>query len=298
MSESGRQSLSAKQAELAGRVAATLASSTYPAGHRITEELLTAQFHVSRSPVRAVMQFLADKGFLVRGARGFYVPDAFPDLGSDHSLIPQSADQQLYDLIAQDRARDLVPEQFSESEFMRRYEVPRSQLIRVLNRLALDGVVEPAVGHGWRFFPTLNSEPAYRDSYRFRMMIEPQGLLEPDFRLDRDVLQKMRNDQIGLTEDFDPRRLFELNAAFHETLAAFSNNSFILEAVRRHGRLRRLNEQLAHDQERANARIQEHVAIIDALLNDQREWAASLLRHHLDVASRISQPFDTQAQQE
>lgn len=146
--------LSAKQAELAARIASSLVTAQHPAGHRITEEQLTAQFFVSRSPIRAVMQFLAEKGFLVRGDRGYFIPEQLPEFDPGSSPIPKSADQELYAAIASDRARNEVPEQFSEAELMRRYSVPRSQLIRVLNRLSLDGFVEPAAGHGWRFSPT------------------------------------------------------------------------------------------------------------------------------------------------
>lgn len=285
--------LSAKQAELADRIASALVTAQHAPGHRITEEQLTAQFHVSRSPVRAVMQFLSHKGFLVRRERGYFIPEKFPEFDAESSPIPKSADQELYEVIARDRAQNEVPEQFSEAELMRRYGVPRSQLIRVLNRLSVDGFVEPAAGHGWRFSPTLNSADSFRDSYRFRMIVEPQGLLEPTFHADPTTLKKLRDQQMSLAHSSEPRQLFEANATFHETLAGFSHNSFIVEAVRRHSRLRRLNEQLFDNGTRKQNRIGEHVAIIDALLEKQQEWASSLLRRHLDIAWRAAPSFLT-----
>lgn len=283
--------LTAKQSELASRVALSLATAGYPTGYRITENQLTAEFRVSRSPIRAVMRFLAEKGFLEHMDKGYFIPESMPNRDVVDAVIPKSSDQELYDKIARERAQDKLSEQFSEAEFMRRYGVPRSQLIRVLNRLSLDGIVEPSAGHGWRFLPTLNKEIMYRDSYRFRMMIEPLGILEPTFRVDVAVLKKLRDDQIGLAASPDPQKLFEQNAAFHETLANFSNNSFVIEAVHRHSRLRRLSEHLSHDEDRTRGRIEEHVSIIDALLENQREWAASLLRRHLDIASQIKPSF-------
>lgn len=283
--------LTAKQAELAARMASYLVSARFPPGQRITEEQLCKEFRVSRSPVRAVMQFLSTRGFLNQAERGYFTPDKMPEFGSSSTLIPKSLDQQLLDDISRDRSRNVVPEQFTEAEFMRRYDVPRSQLLRVLNRLSLDGVVEPAPGHGWYFLPTLNSPETYRDSYRFRILIEPQALLEPTFVADKPLLRQMREDQLSMATSTDARQLYELNASFHETLAGFSHNSFIVEAVRRHSRLRRLNEQLALDRARIRKRIGEHVAIIDALLEDQRDWAASLLKHHLEIASQIMPAF-------
>jgi DNA-binding GntR family transcriptional regulator len=237
------------------------------------------------------MKFLAETGFLEHVDKGYFIPSSMPGRDAIDAVIPKSSDQELYDTIARERVQDKLPEQFSEAEYMRKYGVPRSQLIRVLNRLSLDGIVEASAGHGWRFLPTLNKELVYQDSYRFRMMIEPLGILEPTFRLDAAVLRKVRDDQMSLVASSTPQQFFEQNAAFHETLANFSHNSFVIEAVHRHSRLRRLSEQFSHDQARARTRVEEHVSIIDALLDNQREWAASLLRRHLDIASHIRTAF-------
>lgn len=287
--------LTEKQSELAAKVVASLVTSRFPPGHRVTEEQLTSEFGVSRSPVRAIMPFLAAKGFLVQADRGYFVPEKLPEFDPGSPVIPKSADQELLDAIALDRARDRVPEQFSEAEFMRRYNVPRTQLIRVLNRLALDGIVERGVGQGWVFLPTLNNIKNYQDSYRFRIILEPAGLLEPSFVPDEPKLRALRDAHVALSQspETDQSTFFELNASFHETLASCSNNMFIIEAVHRQSRLRRLNEQLHHDDARAKERIAEHIAIIDAVLSDQREWAASLLKRHLEIASRVTPPFAT-----
>lgn len=287
--------LSAKQSELAARVAATLVAARHPAGHRVTEEQLTSEFRVSRSPVRAVMHFLASKGFLVPRDRGFFIPERMPDLDPDSSVIPKSADQELVDCILRDRAKDLVPEQISEAEFMRRYDVPRSQLLRVLNRLSLDGVVERAAGHGWNFLPTLNTESTYHDSYRFRIILEPAAIMEATFAPDRPKLRSLREAHLDLARSSHPDqgKLLDLNASLHETIALCSHNVFIIEAVRRHSRLRRLNERLSHDEGRARERIEEHLAIIDAILEDQREWAAAQLKRHLEIASQVAPAFQS-----
>lgn len=283
--------LTAKQSELAHRVALSLVNSGHDAGQRVTEAQLTDAFQVSRSPIRAVMKFLASKGFLEQKDKGYFIPAIMPGRDSVDAMIPKSSDQELYDNIARSRANDDLPEHFSEAELMRQYGVSRTQLIRVLNRLSLDGIAEPSVGRGWQFLPTLNKESVFHDSYRFRMMIEPAGILEPTFRIDRDTLTKLREDQIALVDCPDPQKLIEQNAAFHETLADLSNNSFVIEAVRRHSRLRRLSEHLGHDEARKRIRIEEHVSIIDALLDGHKDWAASLLRRHLDIASRIKPTF-------
>lgn len=279
--------LTTKQSELAHRVALSLVTSGYREGQRITEQQLTDTFRVSRSPIRAVMKFLAAKGFLEQKDKGYFIPSSMPNRDAVENLIPKSSDHELYEKIAQSRARDDLPEQFFETDLMRIYSVSRTQLLRVLNRLSLDGVVEPSTGRGWQFLPTLNKESAFLDSYRFRMIVEPAGILEPTFRIDIEALQKLRSDQVLLTDCPDSQKLIEQNATFHNTLAELSQNSFIIEAVHRHSRLRRLSEHFSQNHIRTRIRVDEHVSIIDALLDGQKEWAASLLRHHLEIASTI-----------
>lgn len=291
-----RMQLNAKQLELAGLAAAWLTSLRPPPGHRVTEMQLTGALGVSRSPVRIVMPYLAKKGFLIDSERGYLVPDVLPELDSADAAIPKSADQELFDAIILDRAANKIPEQFSEAQLIRRYGVPRSQLTRALIRLSLHGLVEPSTGQGWRFLPTLASRRAYLDSYRFRMIIEPAGILERGFVQDDGKLRDLRQGHVDFNSarSGDRRHFIELNAHFHETLAQFSNNIFIIENVRKHSRLRRLSEHAFYDRTRMAALMTEHIAIINALLEGQREWAASLMKRHLEIAS-TAVSFDSQA---
>jgi DNA-binding GntR family transcriptional regulator len=280
--------LNAKQLELAGLAAAWLSTLRNMPGRRVTEEQLTQALGVSRTPVRMVMPYLASKGFLAEGKRGFFVPKTMPELDSRAAAIPKSADQELFDTIIRDRSRNRVPEQFSEAQFIRRYDVPRSQLTRVLIRLSLDGLVEPSTGQGWRFLPSLENERAYNDSYRFRIILEPAAILEHDFKQDDAKLRSLRDNHVKFSgaKSTDRQHFIKLNSDFHESLAGFSNNVFIIENVRKHSRLRRLSEHAFYDKGRMSTLMTEHIAIIDALLDGQREWASALMRRHLEIASK------------
>ena len=44
---------------------------------------------------------------------------------------------------------------------MRRYELPRSELLRLLDRIAGEGWLARTPGYGWRFAETLSSPEAY-----------------------------------------------------------------------------------------------------------------------------------------
>jgi len=274
-----------KQLELAELAVNWLSQPFHKPGDRITEKQLTDALRVSRSPVRAIMPYLAKKGFLTEGRHGYFVADADKRVKAQ-GVIPKSADQKLLDKIIADRAENKVPEDFTEAEFIRRYDVPRSQLTRVLIRLSLDGLVEPNRGQGWRFLPNFESEQAYLDSYRFRMIVEPAGILEDTYRQDDEALRALldKHKELRAAKEIERRQFIEANAAFHETVARFSNNIFIIQDIRKHTRLRRLTEHLFYEDTRMNRLVEEHIAVLEALLSGQREWAAALMKRHLQIA--------------
>lgn len=269
-----------------------------PADHHLTEERLAEAFGVSRSPIRAALRTLADEGVVVaRGKRGHFLACDARSLRERKLTLAQPSDEALYERIARDRMRDRLPEQFTEAEFMRRYDVSRAQLVRALTRMSEEGFVHRGTGHRWVFLPVLNTEQAYIASYRFRMVIEPAGLLEPTFVVDRERLQRSRAAhghiiRLAGQDRLVGRDIFETNAAFHEMLASFSGNHFIVQAVQQQNRLRRLSEyHLYEDVGRVQALCQEHFEIMDAVLDGDLFWASRLLHRHLEIASRILTPF-------
>jgi DNA-binding GntR family transcriptional regulator len=123
-------------------------------------------------------------------------------------------------------------------------------------------------------------------------MVECGGLLESSFQIDAIQLQNSRLAHEKLLQqtpgDYSASAFFGLNAAFHEMLARFSNNRFVLQAVQQQNQLRRLGEHIAfHRDPRQIDSCKEHLQIIQALENDNREWASALMRHHLGVARDI-----------
>ena len=147
-------------------------------------------------------------------------------------------------------------------------------------------------GHGWRFQPIIADAQARAESYRYRILIEPAGLLEPDFRLDPAWAAEMRErHEETLRQPWKETAsiaLYEMNAAFHEGLAAASGNRFLLVAVQQQNRLRRFaNYDWVFGYERVVVNCREHLAILDRLEAGAREAAAQLLRSHLERAARL-----------
>lgn len=281
---------------LASQIIAMAFEEDWPEGHRLKESELALRLGLSRSPVRKALTYLEDKGIAARELnRGFYLTRSGADLDDTNREIPVTEDEAVYAAIIADRVRGLLEDVESEADLLRRYGASRSLLVRVLTRLSREGIVERNQGYGWRFLPTLNTERAHDESYRFRLLIEPAGILQPTFAVNAAKLQRLRlahEDLLHGTVRQQATDMFEMNAEFHEMLAEFSGNRFILQAVRRQNMLRRLLEYRGfRDLGRIRASCEEHLAIIEALEQGDRTWASRLLERHLTVASTLKLAF-------
>ena len=87
--------------------------------------------------------------------------------------------------------------------------------------------------------------------------------------------------------------LYQVDAAFHESVSRWSNNAFVSQTVRNQNRLRRLTEyEYYADRERMLASCREHAAILEAVGHGHRQLASDLMRRHIDASwhSRPSFP--------
>lgn len=282
------------QAKIALQIVEYIKDSDLEKGHHLTEEKFASVFGVSRTPVRATLNYLEQIGVLrVVANRGYFLAMAPSAINLGKLGIPISDEEKLYSNVARDIVRGHWKEEVTEIELIRRYKVQRGLVTRVLWRLAKEGVVERGAGVGWIIQPILNSPEAVLESYRVRILIEPSGLLEPTYKADQRKLAKSRDQHESLlrkgADKISRTEFFETNAAFHEMLASMSGNRFFAQLVKQQNKLRRLMEYKARHIDRLTESCQEHIAIIDALEAGDRDWAAHLLRHHLQTSSRLYQ---------
>ena len=177
----------------------------------------------------------------------------------------------------------------SEADLMARYGIARLQVQRILNRMAREGMVDRKPGRGWMFRPLLTDVESHRESYRFRMIIEPAAILEPGYEIDQAELEKCRREQLvlleGGVERCSPAELFRAGAHFHETMVAGAHNRFLLESLRSINQMRRVVEYGTRlDKARLQRQCEEHLALIDLLARNERMEAAQYLRQHLNTA--------------
>lgn len=264
-----------------------------PSGHHLREEALAQRLDVSRTSIRAGLRILHEQGLLVaRQNRGYTLARGLHEIETTAEL-PTSADETLYMRIARDRVANRLPESTTETELMRRYDSGRNLVLAALAILSEEGLVRRGRGREWRFREILNSPQAQQQSYQLRLILEPAALLLPGFVPDKSELDDMRNRQLTLMSSAgragSRRDVFDTDASFHELLARFSGNAFVLEVIRQQNRLRRLMEYESYpDAARVRAWSREHVAVIDAVLDGNNGLAARRLEHHLRNAMPIT----------
>ncbi|BBK40420.1 GntR family transcriptional regulator [Allostella vacuolata] len=283
------------QGELVRRIVGLIQADGLAPGTRITEVGLADRLTVSRTPVRTALAYLIDRGLVERREdRSLVIAAGAQALARQLDLDEPSGDlDRLFVMVAQDRIAGRLPDEVSESDLMRRYSVSRRMLQRLLDRLAELVLVERKPGHGWRFRPTIADAEARAESYRFRLLVEPAALAEPGFRLDRAWLAEIRERHEAMMaapwRETSSIALFEMNADFHEGLAAASGNRYFLSAVQQQNRLRRFTcYDWVYGRERMVVSCREHLEIMDRLELGDREIAAALLRRHLDGAAGLN----------
>jgi DNA-binding GntR family transcriptional regulator len=282
---------------LADRLLDLIARGDHPIGHRLTEQTLADALGVSRSPVRKALRYLEGLGAVGSNPnRGFFVAARAAALRRLKLPRNLDSDESAYLRIVEDRLSERLPEAVSDSELMQRYDLSRLQVQRILNRMAREGMTERNAGRGWTFRPVLNTVEAHRESYRFRMIIEPAALLEPTFRVDAAAFARVRHEQLqmldGGIETWSPSERFRVGADFHETIVACSGNRFLLDALQNVNRLRRVVEyrlqtRSSVDRARLHRQCEEHLALLDLIESGDRMEAAHELRRHLDVVGAL-----------
>ena len=288
----------AKTTALARRILEIARRDGLAAGAHLPEVKLAARLGVSRSPVRAALALLRERGAVRPAPRQGYCLALDSDSPAFAALaLPEPEEEVIYRDLVRARFANLVPQQVAVSDVMRRYGCDRATASRVLAQMSEEGVIERAAGRGYVFGPVLNDARAYDESYRFRLLVEPAAVLEPGFRPDAKRMSRLRERHAALlaagVERVPMAELFAADAEFHEAIGEFCGNRFLAHAIRLQTRLRRLSEyENYNDRARLSDSCLEHLAILDALEAGDRPRAAELLRQHIAVSQQVRPSFD------
>ncbi|RDI51515.1 DNA-binding GntR family transcriptional regulator [Microvirga subterranea] len=280
------------QQDLADRIVQLVTEDGLAVGDILNENSLARRLEVSRTPVRGALLHLEGLGIVARRPNRGVELISIPRREKVTSAPATDEDEEWLVRIARDHRSGVLPQEISEVQVMRRYGLNRPIVQRVLSRLAELEMVERKPGYGWRFLAGTRDTATHDESYRFRIMVEPMGILEPGFRLEPTWIEQMRRlheDTLGRPWlESSSVAFFEMNAAFHEGLAAASGNRFVHAAIRHQNQLRRFSQyDWKFGFERVVVNCREHLEMLDYLARDEREIASLLMRRHLERASHI-----------
>lgn len=279
------------RAQIALQIGEMIREGRFAVGQHLSAQKLAEEFHVSRQPVKDALKILEDQGIVEsKKNRGCFVATAEDAVLAKSSGSDQPAEDEPYFRIAEDRLTGRLPEEVTETDLRRHYQISRAEIRGILARMAQEGWIERKPGYGWRFLPVLTSPAMYLQSYEFRLIIEPAALLCPGYVVDKEAFKQTREQQVALLAGafwkLSPARLFQIGSELHELIVGCSGNPFFLDSLKRVNRLRRLIEYRAmFDRGRLIKQCEEHIKLLDLLLAGRQGDAAEFIRLHLGAAS-------------
>lgn len=289
----GMESANYLPGDLARQIVGHLRQISAAPGYRLTERALAKQFDVSRSPVRIALNLLMEEGVVeAKETGGRFLALDQEALEKYEISAPANPLGELYHNLITEQISGKLPLQFTEADLLRRYDVSRGLLLKALNKMAVEGLIERRIGHGWRCLSIINNMDSNAKSYEFRLAIEPRLILSDSFTVDQVRLKRCYDLQKKMSEGFllnmTTTEVFEANAEVHQMLADFSGNDFFQEAMRVQNQLRLIMENRAakYSSERMVVSCLEHMKILQAISEGHRSLASNLMASHLTKASQ------------
>jgi DNA-binding GntR family transcriptional regulator len=285
-------------ARIAADITARIADGDMAAETHLTTPGLAERYAVSRSPVREALRLLEDQGLVRQERNRGYFVNTLTDKKKSAVLkaavaIPDAP--RAFYALAEDWVCDAVPEVVTEAFLIERYSLSRAELSVILTRATAEGWIARKAGYGWRLLPVAKTPEAQAQLYRMRMLLEPAAFLEPTFQLDRPMLARIRSDLERIRDSahlsWPADRLHAAGVAFHEDLLRMSGNFFLLQAIQRVNRLRRLLEYRSMiDRDRVRHEASEHLDILDPIERGDLVEASFRMRAHLSRALERKRP--------
>ena len=232
--------------DLAQRILDVARQRGFEPGARLPEQQIASLCNVSRTPVRAALSLLAERGVVRWEAdTGYHLAVDLTAQPAYSAELPAAEEDELAEAILRDRSARRLDRTVTAAGLMRRYSAERKTVLKALNKLTEENLLDRAPGQSWLFAarPTIRRRKA-TESYEFRLLLEPAAILTPGFRLDGARAAALRQGMEALSAlpdaAFDTREFQRLDIDFHGMIAEGSANRFIADALADHLRLRRL----------------------------------------------------------
>lgn len=277
---------------IATQIVELIQTERLPVGAHLRAQMLADKLRVSRTPVNDALAMLHDKGLVRREKnRGFFlaqpVEKPAAQLAAELGLAEPDLVGDAYFQIAEDLLGGSLPTEIPELTLRQRYGLTATQLNAVLTRITQEGWGERKPGYGWTFSTMLTTPDSLLQSYRMRLALEPAALLEPGYRLDAQVIARLRAAEQHLldggiqTDTAD--QLHDRGVRFHESLVEGSGNPFFIDTIRRVNRVRRLlSYRSMRERTRYEEHARQHLHLLDLLEQGRNADASAAMRAHLD----------------
>ncbi len=257
----------------------------------LTLAALSDHYQVSVTPIYHAINELIEEGYLYREKNRRLcvnqekMSDAQTAAKSPQPAPPEDHFKRITD--------DLLAMSLNgESVFLRemasakKYDISRTSLRNIFNRLAGDGMLEHVPRRGWKL-RSFNQHDL--DAFiEVRVVLELKALDLAKESLDKGVLQKILDGNQVPETDEEP---LQIDNSLHEYLIKQSDNYYIISFFDRHGRyfdLLFLWE--SNDRDAAIQEIQQHQRILSALINE--DWTSA--RKELELHLRSNHPVLSQ----
>ncbi|MEZ8824043.1 GntR family transcriptional regulator [Vibrio amylolyticus] len=283
------------QQGLFNKVVSKLKADQATVGDSLNESSLAQQFEVSRTPMRAVLNYMSALGIAKAVPyKGFVLQlDAQSIEIANTSDSEGSRQEKLYLRLLMDLFFGEIESAFSEKELQERFHASRGEVQGVLRLLENDGILRRSPGYKWHLDGVLNTLERHTESYRCRLIFEPAGLLEPSWSTDHIALENCRDRHLQAIQNpttISASDLFSLSAGFHELLAACSGNRFLLGNMQQHNRMRKATDLVSmHIQSSVTKSCKRRLDIIELILEDKNQDASKKLTQLLENDIHVMQ---------
>ena len=249
---------------------------------QLTLESLAEHYQVSFSPVRLALAELVEEGLLHKGANRRLVLNADqvkPLKRGKKSVLPEPP-ADMFEVITHDFVKlslEGEPVDIREEVTARKYQISRSSLRIILNRLAGTGILDHIPRRGWRLRPFRQED--MQAFLEVRELLELKALDLSKSHLIEEDLRRILNGNVVPEADTD--RVL-IDNSLHEYIIEKAGNYYIQDFFQRQGRYYDiLFDWEDHDRETAIETVRQHQSILNALIKKDWRSARKALSYHI-----------------
>lgn len=205
----------------------------------------------------------------------------------DHPLSParnRDLRQIVYDKIKDAIVNGLIPpgEKLSEFDLSQQLEVSRTPIREAIRQLAQTGLVKLVPRKG--AFVALPTPKEAEDLYEIRIALEGLALEKICPSPPREELLRYRDMFLSVGPGWTSQQYLERDREFHSFISVQSGNGFLETVLHNVNDLIQLCRHYSVEGVPLKRSSEEHVALIDAILEGNVEMAKERLRRHLKNA--------------